>query len=114
MKFELLNKVLFLENNIIKISPSFVLGDINQVIMLISELEKLFINLSTLSEKGFINDPSINLPVVLNIVQHFGLFKHKKLKVDKQVKFNASIGLNTLYYNLVLLVIYRIIIMIDK
>lgn len=110
MTFELLNKVLIIENDIIKISPDFVINDINQALKLIKVLDNLFKELSIISEKGFINDPDVNLPVVENIVHHLGLFKVTKY----QQKFKASIVLNTLYYNLVLLVMYRIIIMINK
>ena len=110
MKFNLLNKVVVIENDIISLSPNFVLTDVNHAIELITELENLFLELSILSDKGFINDPDINLPVVVNIMHHLGLFKVTK----NRPKYSGSIVVNTLYYNLALLLMYQVVIKIDK
>jgi len=110
MKFNLLNNILVIDKDLITISPDFVLTDTNQAIELITELENLFLELSVMSEKGFINDPDVNLPVVENIVHHLGLFKSTK----NRPKYSGSIILNTLYYNLALLAMYHIVIMINK
>lgn len=102
--------------------------NIDQVLNLIKDLEELYRNLSIITEKGYINDNCVSLPVVVNLIQHFNSFNKSKTvdKTKTKTRFQASknptnnkksvtsIRLNTLYYNLVLLVMYRIIIMINK
>lgn len=95
------------DGGIIKISPSFVIEDMLHAFSIINELDKLFNSISILTEKGFINNPKVNLPIVVNLI--------KNLDIEKSSKgFDISITLNTLYYNLILLIMYRIVIYVNS
>lgn len=117
MKYELLKTVFKLvvvkEDKIVKhlfmINKDFIIMDTSHAADLIKQIEILFWELSVISRKGYINDPNVNLPIVLYLVKEFGIVSEKELK-----KFNASILLNTLYYNLILLALLRIVIEIEN
>ena len=106
-KFNILNDWIFVGENAITISPDLVIKDFNQSKNLVCELELIYKELSVLSDKGFINDPYLNLPIALNIFNHLN-------KSKEGLVFDGSIGLNVLCYNLVLLIILRIIIMVEQ
>jgi hypothetical protein len=64
------------------------------------------LDISKISDKGYINDPGFNLPVVLAIV--------KGLDIAHNIeKFNASVLLNTLFYNTILINLLKLVKMID-
>lgn len=74
-----------------------------------NDVNIVFKGMSELSNKGFINNPKINLPFVKIMVD--------VLKIDvveENDKFDASILMNTLLYNLLLMIMYTMIIKIDK
>lgn len=125
-RFFLLYKVLTLKNSILEFSRRFVvLGDVHAV-SLIRELEDLFYDLRILTEKGFVNDPTVNLPVLLDMVKYYRLKRlvdqlesidNKKKPIKKSEAdsvFSGSVVLNTICFNFVLLTMYRIVIMIEE
>jgi hypothetical protein len=117
MNFDLLKEILCLvkvkeddkEISVIRMSESFVIRDRTHAADLIKRLDSLVLDLCIMSKKGYVNDPKANLPVVLTIV--------KELKIvddnDEEKKFNASVLMNTLYYNLVLLALLTLVINIE-
>lgn len=90
-------------------NKNFIVKDVIHAEELIKNLEDLFVELSAISRKGYINNPNVNLPLVLYIVKEFGLVNEKDLE-----KFNASIFMNTLYFNLTLLGMLRIVMEIEN
>jgi hypothetical protein len=60
-----------------------------------------------MSAKGYINQPKVNIPSVYTLVNTLGIVKNIN-------KFDASITLNTLYYNLILLFILKQLISLEE
>lgn len=108
MIFNFLTNIVTIDKDIIKISPDFCIKDKDHAKEVLSVLEVLFKELRSFGNKGYINDPSLNLPVVDIFTDNLRIFKG-----DKQVKFKASILLNNLYYNLVLMLTLNLLIKIE-
>lgn len=108
MNIKLLNGIIIIsKDGLIKISPEFVIKNIEQVNDLLKCLEKCFFEMSCLSKRGYVNDPKINIPFVYQLVKELGIKRCLK-------NIDLSILLNTLYYNLILLLFLNIIIIIEQ
>lgn len=108
MNIKLLNDIIIAtKDGVIKISPDFVIKNIEHVSDLLKRLEKEFAELNSLSNKGYVNDPKINIPFVHHLIKELGIKKSLK-------SFDLSILLNTLYYNLILLLFLRLIILMEQ
>lgn len=107
-KVEQINRLVIVGNDKIVIKD-LVIKDFEQYKNTICELEQVFKELSVLSNKGYINDPSFNLPISLRIYEDL-----VKMKIKNDLKYDDSIGLNVLCYNMVLLIIHRLIIMLEQ
>ena len=83
-----------------------------------NDVNIVFKGMSELSNKGFINNPKINLPFVKIMVDVLKIdVVEDVLKIDvveENDKFDASILMNTLLYNLLLMILYTMIIKIEK
>lgn len=90
----------------VAINETFVIKDSNHASELIKRLETLLLDIAKISKKGYINNPGFNLPVVLVLV--------KALSITNNLdKFNASVLLNTLFYNTILLNLLKLSKMIE-
>ena len=98
MNFKFLLDKIVLADGLIKLKPSE-FTDINQVRGMVADLEKLFKEISIFNDKGFINDAKVNIPAVDLLI--------KGLKF-KNNDFAGSVVLNTLYYNLILLLMKKL------
>lgn len=106
-------KVEYMEDKVVKqlllFNKNIVIRDAIHASELIKKMEDLFVDFSIISRKGYVNDPKTNLPMVLYLVNEFGIIDEKDMK-----KFDASILMNTLYYNLILLAMLRLVIEIEN
>ena len=97
--------ILYQEKGVINLSPDFYLINKNQAIVLFNILDRIFSELNKLSEKGYVNDPNINIPIVAYL-----LIKLEIMNKD----FKGSINLNVIYYNLFLLLIFKMLVILAK
>lgn len=110
------NKTLFdlivMRDGVIQLLPGFAIRDLTHALELLKSLEVLYSDLSIISEKGYINDPKVNLPLVYIIIKQFETEKlFKKYVLEK---FNGSIVFNTILHNLILLINLRLIVLIEQ
>lgn len=104
-----LNDYIIIENKIIKISLTKLsnIDNIDKAVHLKNDLEKLFAELVSISDKGYLNSHDLNIPMVLAFLNDIGLVKRPK-------DFKGSIILNTIYFNLMLLLMYQLIIKLES
>lgn len=102
-----LSDILTTEGGIIEISPDFAVRGFDHANGLLRDLERLFSVLPILSNDGYINVHKMNIPAVESILRSFKL-------IDGEKPFYGSLKLNTICYNLILIIISRLIIYIDK
>lgn len=81
--------------------------DISHARTLVSGLEKMFIDLSKFSNKGYINDPRFNIPIVESFIKRLGI-----IDGDFVDCIGVSVVLNTLYYNLILILMKEFVVII--
>ena len=94
------------KSDVLKITPSFSIANNEEAVVFLEMLEKLFRSLNTISDKGFINNSSINIPLVISLLTELKIIKDPS-------KFYGSIVLNVIFYNLILLLIYKMVLMIE-
>jgi hypothetical protein len=104
LKFKFLLGLLKIEDGLIKLS-NIEINDRNHAKELINALEELYKELNIFTDKGYLNDPNLNIPVAEFLV--------KELKIDNKDKCTMSITLNTLYYNMILLLMKKLVINIE-
>jgi hypothetical protein len=90
----------------VSIKETFVIKDGNHASILIKGLETLLLDIARVSNNGYINDPGFNLPVVIILIKALSITTNLE-------KFNASILLNTLFYNTILLNLIKLSKMIE-
>lgn len=93
------------DEGVINLSPNFYIRNQDQAIVLFNILERIFYEMNKLSEKGFVNDPNINIPIVSYL-----LINLKIMGED----FKGSINLNAIYYNMFLLLIFKMLVLLAK
>lgn len=111
--YKFILELLKIEDGIIKLS-NIEINDKNHAKELIHSLEKLYKDLNIFNDKGYLNDPNINIPIAEFLVKELKIDKKKELKIDKKGKSIMSIRLNTLYYNMVLLFMKKLVINIES
>lgn len=102
-----LKQLIKFEQGIFSVSSDFDIKDVGQVKHLLKIISQTLVDLSKLSDKGCINNPNVDLPILRWLV-----FGYKLRKIFPNTSF--SIQLNTIYYNLILLLLFNIIIIIEK
>lgn len=95
------------EEGVLEISPDFAVRGFDHARGLLRDLERLYSVLPILSSDGYINDHKMNIPGVESLLRSFKL-------IDGEKPFYGSLKLNTICYNLILILISRLIIYIDK
>ena len=108
---------------LIKINPKFGVIDKEQVTLLIRNIECLFFEMTVINNnKGYINDPDFNLPIVHYFMKRFvsTLFKEDKknnkneVKLTLDEKYVNDVFTNKICYNLILILLYSILVRIEK
>ena len=113
---------------LIKINPKFGVIDKEQVTLLIRNIECLFFDMTVINNnKGYINDPEFNLPIVDYFKKRFVslLIKEedsKNRQNNKKVEFKLTLDqiyvndvfTNKVCYNLILILLYNILVIIEK
>jgi hypothetical protein len=105
-KFNLILDILKIVDGSITIDPCFKIRDKNHAISLIKDISEIYNELGVLYTKGYINQTGLNLPLVKALLVKLALIK-------KPQDFLGSLSLNAHYYNLILLIIYRLLNMIE-
>jgi len=101
----------------IAISKGFTIRDKEHAIELITCLDKLFIDVGSINTKGFINDPSVNIPIVRYFMEELKKDPDPKnpfSRLAKRKTFNASIMMNTILYNLIMVLMLNLIILLER
>lgn len=112
-KYDIGASLLFLKNIIdvigtkrvktLTISQSFQIRDIEHFKMLLKDLQKATNDLTKLSNKGYVNDPNVNIPCVEWLLREYNLVTNKTLTRG------VSVTVNTFYYNTLLLLLLSLI-----
>lgn len=106
-KFKILNDLLRYDGKTISLSNDFATKDLAYFIDFVKNLTIMLVDMSKLSDKGYINKPNVDLPILL-----WFLTKFKAYKINSAT--NCSILLNTFFFNLVLLLLLNTVINIEK
>ena len=100
------------EKGFFSISSGLFIGILGNNVVHITQLVKnvslILLDMSKISFKGYINNPRVDLPLLRWLMDEYKLNKVKKSVTS------YSIQLNTLYFNLVLLLLLNVIIEIEK
>ena len=103
----LFKELISFEDSIFKISCYLLGKDTKYIKKLLNFVNAFMKSVSKITYKGYLNDPNVDLPLL-----HFLLSSYKLRKIDN--KSNYSIALNTMFFNLVLLLLLEIVIIIEK
>ena len=98
-----------LHDSIIKITPDFKIKNAEHARVLLNNLEIIFKEMNKLTDKGYINVIGINIPIVEALV-----LKLKNSIKTKNIRLMLSTDLNTLLYNLILILKLRLLIIIEE
>lgn len=110
MKF--ITSILFVDKDVVAIRSDFQIKDSKHALELIDNLELLFIDLKKFNEnKGYINSPKLNIPSIITFIRELKL-RDKSILTNE--KLSVSIPMNTLYYNLLLLIIVKLLLDIER
>lgn len=81
--------------------------DFSYIEGLVNNIAVMLIDMSKLSDKGYVNSPNVDLPIFRWFLIEFKIVISKK-------HTNYSVGLNTLFFNLILLLLLNIVINIER
>jgi hypothetical protein len=113
---EFLRGILIKEQGVVKIKSDFLIKDIEHIVELVSDIERvvqLFPQLS--NDKGYINNPSINIPLIEFVIREIMLVSKK----DSEYYINAhtshvySILMNKIVYYMVMLLMLMLVYKIE-
>lgn len=105
---ELLKNIIIFDGGLLKVPNDFI-KDHDYVVKLLKDINELLIDLTKISDKGYVNDHNINLPILNWLLNEYNLVE-PKLKSPSLV---YSVQLNMLCYNLVLLWLFKIVLILD-
>nr|ALO50159.1 ORF1 [Pleospora typhicola] len=105
--FKLIKNLLKYDGETISLSNDFVTKDLAYFENFVKNLTILLIDLSKLSDKGYVNKPNVDLPILLWFLKELKLIKSNSVT-------NFSIGINTFFFNLVLLLLLNTVLNIEK
>lgn len=106
-KFTLIKNLLRYDGKTISLSNDFVTKDLAYFVNFVKNITMTLIYLSKLSDKGYVNKPNVDLPILLWFLKEFKLIKSNSIT-------NYSIGINTFFFNLVLLLLLITVMNIEK
>lgn len=106
-KFKILKDLLIYKDQTMWLSIDFNNKDVVYFKDFVKNLTILLIDLSKLSDKGYVNKPNVDLPVLLWFLKEYRIIKN-------DTPTNYSIWFNTFFFNLLLLLLLNTVIKIEK
>jgi hypothetical protein len=105
-QFDFIKEILKFDNTIIFISDNILNKDLEEVTELLKNIDLFLQSITMLSETGYINDPKFDIPLLRFCIKEYKLLK-------RNVTRGYSLYLNTLFYNLILLMLLEVVIVIE-
>lgn len=105
---EIIKEVAKFESGVFKI-PSDFIKDLDQAINMVKGLTILLLDLSKISEKGYVNDKFKNLPLLEWLLKEYKIFPKKPV-----LSASYSLELNIWCFQLILFILLKIVYVIEK
>jgi hypothetical protein len=101
---EFLRSIIIKEHGIINIKPSFTIRDFEHVLELVASIERVVLFFPQIAEnKGYINDPHVNIPLVEFVIQEIMMYKDKNKFKDDDYYINKKVnGESRIIYSILL------------